>query len=94
MPQLKGETFLHRRITRKWCKPLLLQTLLFLACVLLHMRKMIGLILNVLESILIPQQEILDMKNRRRWVVKVTHFHQQPTEARKLISEFPSHLKN
>ena len=55
---------------------------------------MIGLIFNVLESILIPQQEILDMKNRRRWVAKVTHFHQQPTEARKLISEFPSHLKN
>jgi hypothetical protein len=55
---------------------------------------MIGLILNVLESILIPQQEILDMKNRHHWVVKVTRFHQQPTEARKLISEFPSHLKN
>jgi hypothetical protein len=58
------------------------------------MRKTIGLMLNVLESILIPQQEILDMKNRRHWVAKVTRFHQQPTGARKLISEFPSHLKN
>jgi hypothetical protein len=51
------------------------------------MRKTIGLMLNVLKSILIPQQEILDMKNRCHWVAKVTRFHRQPTGARKLISE-------
>jgi hypothetical protein len=34
------------------------------------------------------------MKNKRRGVAKVTRFHQQPTRAGKLVSEFSSRLKN
>jgi hypothetical protein len=45
---------------------------------------------NVLESILLPQQEIHDMKSRRQWVAEVTRFYQRPTGARGLISKFPT----